>query len=88
VAFTISAALLGLGAILAILMLPSRHRLAELSEAAALTPAPQSEAATPTFAPQLQVNEPQPQVKIIPVALVCCSPVIDDGRVTMRNVTS
>ena len=81
VAFTISAALLGLGAILAILMLPSRHRLAELSEAAALTPAPQSEAAAPTFAPQLQV-------RIIPVALVCCSPVIDDGRVTMRNVTS
>ena len=41
-AFTISSALLGLGAILAILMLPSRHRLRELSdEAAALIPAPQ-----------------------------------------------
>jgi EmrB/QacA subfamily drug resistance transporter len=80
-AFTISAALLGLGAILAILMLPSRRRLAELSEAAALTLAPQPEAAAPASAPQLQV-------KIIPVALVCCSPVIDDGRVTMRNVIS
>ena len=40
-AFTISAALLGLGAVLAILMLPSRHRLEELSEAAALIAAPQ-----------------------------------------------
>ncbi len=40
-AFTISAALLGLGAILAILMLPSRRRLAELSEAAALVTATQ-----------------------------------------------
>ncbi len=41
VAFTISAALLGLGAILAILMLPSRRRLEELtSEAAALIDAP------------------------------------------------
>ncbi len=41
-AFTISSALLGLGAILAILMLPSRHRLRELSdEAATLIPAPQ-----------------------------------------------
>jgi len=40
-AFTISAALLGLGAILAILMLPSRRRLAQLSEAAALVAAPQ-----------------------------------------------
>ncbi len=34
--FTISAALLGLGAILAILMLPSRQRLRELSEASGL----------------------------------------------------
>jgi len=42
VAFTISAALLGLGAILAILMLPSRRRLEELS----------SEAASPSTAPQ------------------------------------
>ena len=42
VAFTISAALLGLGAILALLMLPSRRRLEELS----------SEAVSPSTAPQ------------------------------------
>jgi hypothetical protein len=46
VAFTISAALLGLGAILAILMLPSRRRLEELS----------SEAASPSAAPQPAVT--------------------------------
>lgn len=74
--------------VLAVVAVAQLTVVLEPSEAAALTPAPQSEAATPTFAPQLQVNEPQLQVKIIPVALVCCSPVIDDGRVTMRNVTS
>src|SRR5580693_5691022 len=57
-AFTISAALLGLGAILAILMLPSRKRLQELtSEATDLIPEPEPEpepaAAAP--APQHQV---------------------------------
>src|SRR6266700_7034496 len=41
-AFTISAALLGLGAILSILMLPSRNRLEELAgEASALIPEPE-----------------------------------------------
>jgi EmrB/QacA subfamily drug resistance transporter len=40
-AFTISASLLGLGALLAVLMLPSQHRLKELSsEASALVAAP------------------------------------------------
>jgi MFS family permease len=53
-AFTISAALLGLGAILAILMLPSRRRLAKLSEAAAIVAAPQPAVtgAEPAPAPQ------------------------------------
>ena len=47
-AFAISAALLGLGAILAILMLPSRKRLEELtSEASALIPEPEPEVAAP-----------------------------------------
>jgi EmrB/QacA subfamily drug resistance transporter len=51
-AFTISAALLGLGAILAILMLPSRHRLQELSEAASLmAPQPAVTGTTPAPAP-------------------------------------
>jgi EmrB/QacA subfamily drug resistance transporter len=55
-AFTISAGLLGLGAILAVLMLPSRQRLAELGEAAALIAPPQPAATgaepTPTPTPQ------------------------------------
>jgi MFS family permease len=76
-AFTISAALLGLGAILAILMLPSRKRLEELtSEASALIPEP--EVAAPALAPQPEAASAlDPAVKVMPVALICCSPVID-----------
>jgi hypothetical protein len=52
-AFTISASLLGLGAILAILMLPSQHRLKELnSEAPALVAAPPVVADIAAPAPQ------------------------------------
>jgi hypothetical protein len=81
-AFTISAALLGLGAILAILMLPSRKRLQELtSEAPALIPEPEPAAAEPAApAPQHQVAATlQPAAKVMPVGLLCCSPVIDPG---------
>jgi MFS family permease len=80
-AFTISAALLGLGAILAILMLPSRKRLQELtSEASALIPEPEPAAAAPAPAPQHQVASTlQPAAKVMPVGLLCCSPVIDPG---------
>ena len=80
-AFTISAALLGLGAILAILMLPSRKRLEELtSEASALIPEPEPEVAEPALAPQSQAASAlQPAVKVMPVGLLCCSPVIDPG---------
>jgi EmrB/QacA subfamily drug resistance transporter len=80
-AFTISAALLGLGAILAILMLPSRKRLEELtSEAPALIPEPEPEAAAPAPAPQPQAASTElPAVKVMPVGLFCCSPVIDPG---------
>src|SRR5277367_5305328 len=54
-AFAISAALLGLGAILAILMLPSRKRLEEItSEASALISEPESEVAAPAPRPQHQ----------------------------------
>jgi EmrB/QacA subfamily drug resistance transporter len=67
-AFAISAAILGAGVILAIVLLPSRRRLAELSTTAAeATPAP----------------EPQPDVEsarhAIPVALCSCSPVLKPG---------
>jgi hypothetical protein len=80
-AFTISAALLGLGAILAILMLSSRKRLEQLtSEAPALIPQPEPEAAAPALAPQPQAASAlHPAVKVMPVGLLCCSPVIDPG---------
>ena len=82
-AFTISAALLGLGAILAILMLPSRKRLEELTgEAPALIPEsePEPEAAAPAPAPPSPAASTlNPAVKVMPVGLLCCSPVIDPG---------
>jgi MFS family permease len=59
-AFTIAAAILGLGVIVAIVLLPSRRRLAELGTAAERTSAP----------------EPQPAPQAIPGALCSCSPVI------------
>ena len=61
-AFTVAAAILGLGVILTIVLLPSRRRLAELRTATA----------EPTPAP-----EPQPQPQAIPGALCGCSPVIN-----------
>ena len=61
-AFTVAAALLGLGVILAVVLLPSRHRLAELRTAAAV----------PSQAPA-----PQPAPQAIPAALCSCSPVIN-----------
>ncbi len=80
-AFAISAALLGLGAILAILMLPGRKRLEELtSEAPARSPEPEPEVAAPAAAPQREAaSELNPTVKVMPVGLLCCSPVIDAG---------
>jgi EmrB/QacA subfamily drug resistance transporter len=82
-AFAISAALLGLGAILAILMLPSRKRLEGLtSEASALIsePEPAAAAAAAALAPQSQVASTlNPAVRVMPVGLLCCSPVIDPG---------
>ncbi len=70
VAFSVSAALLGLGLILAIILLPSQHRLTELRTAAA-APA----AATP--APAAATPAPQPAFEAIPVALCSCSPVVN-----------
>ncbi len=78
-AFTVSAVVLVVGAILAIVLLPSRRRLEELRNpvpaAAAVAPAP---AATPAPVPvPVPVSAPAPQLelKAIPVALMCCSPV-------------
>jgi EmrB/QacA subfamily drug resistance transporter len=96
-AFTVSAAIFGLGVILAIVLLPSRQRLADLRAAAttaeAVPAAPAPASAAPALAPavasgtaaathaaappsglgsQLGTHE----MHAIPVALLCCSPVI------------
>jgi EmrB/QacA subfamily drug resistance transporter len=75
VAFGVSAALLGLGLILAIILLPSNRRLAELrtAAAAATAAAPAPAAAVPTPPAPAQ----QPVVEAIPVALCSCSPVVN-----------
>jgi EmrB/QacA subfamily drug resistance transporter len=72
VAFTVSAALLGLGCILAIVLLPSRRRLTELRNAAA---APAPAAAAPAVVPP-PAAAPQPAFAAIPVGLCGCSPVV------------
>ena len=92
-AFAVSAGIFGLGVILAIVLLPSKQRLAELRAAAAAEAAPPAAApapaATPAAAPALAgaVHAAAPAaslappleahaIQAIPVALICCSPVI------------
>jgi EmrB/QacA subfamily drug resistance transporter len=99
VAFAVSAGIFGLGVILAITLLPSRQRLADLraeAEAAAEAapsapapapaPAPASAAAQPATAAGAAAAAPasnlgpRPETNAmtaIPVALLCCSPVIN-----------
>jgi EmrB/QacA subfamily drug resistance transporter len=71
-AFAVAAGLLGIGAIVAVVLLPSRRRLAELATAAAV-PEPAAVPA-PASGPR-----PEPRVVVpvivIPVAIVCCWPV-------------
>ena len=80
-AFAISAGLFGLGVILAIVLLPSKRRLAELrsaadaAQAAAAAPVP-SRAAAPLPSPAAPSPAPQPAFEAIPVALCSCSPVV------------
>jgi hypothetical protein len=98
VAFAVSAGIFGLGVILAIVLLPSRQRLADLRAAAATAAkaappavapapapapapavAPASAAAAPAAVPAANLG-PQPEthaMQAIPVALLCCSPVIN-----------
>ena len=80
VAFAVSAGIFGLGVILAIVLLPSRQRLAELTaasaaaaEAALPAVAPAATARAVDLAPQLEARA----INAIPVALPCCSPVIN-----------
>ena len=90
VAFAVSAGIFGLGVILAIVLLPSRQRLAELRAAAVAEAAPPAAApapaATPAAAGAHAAAAPTaglaPQLEAhaihaIPVALPCCSPVIN-----------
>jgi hypothetical protein len=88
IAFAISAGLLGLGFILAIVLLPSRRRQAKPSDAGVATPA--APAAPAPAAPSAPASVPAPPApaavpaglaqqqasEAIPVALCGCSPVI------------
>jgi EmrB/QacA subfamily drug resistance transporter len=71
VAFIVSAALLGLGFILATILLPSKRRLAEIRTAVAA-----AAAAAPAPVPSPAAPAPQPAFEAIPVALCSCSPVV------------
>ena len=73
VAFSVSAALLGLGFILAIVLLPSKRRLTELRSAAARSAAA---GAARAAVPSPVAPAPQPAFEAIPVALCSCSPVV------------
>src|SRR5438128_4600906 len=76
IAFGVSAGLLGLGFILAIVLLPSWRRLADLRDAGASTPA--ATGPPPKLAPPAAAAAPAQQhaCEAIPVALCGCSPVI------------
>jgi EmrB/QacA subfamily drug resistance transporter len=96
VAFSVSAGLLGLGVILAIVLLPSKRRLAELRAAApapatdaaaqapsAAAPAPSVAApalATDAVAPSAEAPAPHPAFEAIPAGLCGCSPVVTAVR--------
>ena len=92
VAFAVSAGIFALGVILAIVLLPSRQRLAELraaetapvavpAPAAAPAPAPAGAPAAAAHAAAAADLAPQQleahAIHAIPVALPCCSPVIN-----------
>ena len=95
-AFAVSAGIFGLGVILAITLLPSRRRLAELRATAAAEPTPPSAASAhapaPAAAPAVTPAAATPAdpsvadlappleghaMNAIPLALPCCSPVIN-----------
>jgi EmrB/QacA subfamily drug resistance transporter len=90
-AFTVAAALLGLGVILAVVLLPSRRRLEELRTAGAVAPAP---ATAPASAPAAvapaavtsAVLPPEPRV--IPAGLCGCSPVMNPAFVTAARAVA
>jgi predicted MFS family arabinose efflux permease len=83
VAFGVSAGLLVIGVILAIVLVPSRRELADVGDAAVATraaPGPAPELAAPATTPaQQQVSE------AIPVALCSCSPLVHPVAGSSRN---
>jgi EmrB/QacA subfamily drug resistance transporter len=85
VAFGVSAGLLVIGVILAIVLVPSRRELADVEDAAVATraapgPAPAAELAVPATTPaRQQVSE------AIPVALCSCSPLVHPAVGSSRN---
>src|SRR5215469_8815097 len=92
VAFVIAAVLLGVGFVLAILLIPSKRRVDELRSAApAEAPAAEAPAAAPAAAPvpvpahaqassAQRAAASQPGFEAIPVALCSCSPVVNEPR--------
>jgi EmrB/QacA subfamily drug resistance transporter len=82
-AFAVSAGVFGLGVILAILLLPSRQRLAELRAAAEAGPPSAAPASAPAPAAAHAAAPadlaPPLEMQAIPVALPCCSPVINNA---------
>jgi EmrB/QacA subfamily drug resistance transporter len=85
IAFGVSAGLLGFGFILAIVLVPSRRRLADLKDAGASTPA--APGPPPTLAPPAAAAAPAQQhtCEAIPVALCSCSPVYHPGCGIVRQ---
>jgi MFS family permease len=89
IAFIVAAALLGLGFIPAILLLPSKHRLDELRRAEAAPVAAAAPAPAQPAAPQPAAVHPAAAYpgalravafEAIPVALCSCSPVVTQAR--------
>jgi EmrB/QacA subfamily drug resistance transporter len=74
-AFTISAALLGAGFILTLVLLPGKHRLDELRAAAAVRVPPPMPAVVSAHPASAQPAASRPGFEAIPVALCSCSPV-------------
>ena len=76
VAFSISSGVLVVGAILAITLLPSRRRLEELHNPPAAPPPAATEVPAQTAVPVFAAAAAQQhELRVIPVALMCCSPV-------------
>jgi EmrB/QacA subfamily drug resistance transporter len=80
VAFSVSSGVLLAGAILAIVLLPSRRRLEELhnppeAPAPAVTAVPAETPAVPVYAAAGAPAQQHHELRAIPVALMCCSPV-------------